>query len=50
MNYKIFLISERGQGSGVRDQGLAPEGGQAAKVSVYEKDCSNAKFLVNLIY
>ena len=48
MNYKIFLISERGQGagircqgSGIRGQGLAPEGGQAAKVSIYEKGCSN---------
>ena len=28
----------------------SPEGGQAAKVSIYEKNCSNVKFLVNLIY
>ena len=25
MNYKIFLISRRSQGAGIRCQGLAPE-------------------------
>ena len=25
MNYKIFLISRRGQGAGIRGQGLAPD-------------------------
>ena len=39
MNYKIFLISERGQGAGIRGQGSgvsprSPEGGQAGKVIV----------------
>ena len=26
-----------------------PEGGQAGKVSIYEKDCSNAKYGVKII-
>ena len=54
MNYKIFLISRRSQGagircqgSGIRGQGLAPEGGQAAKESIYEKNCSNANLKLN---
>ena len=62
MNYKIFLISRRGQGAGIRCQGSGvsprltysaitdnPEGGQAVRVSIYEKDCSNEKYGLNLI-
>ena len=87
MNYKIFLISRRGQGAGVSPRSpeggqfgkvivnqlkgypksfcvqafvahtqlwaLAgfPEGGQAAKVSIYEKGCSNENLkLISLAY
>ena len=27
----------------------SPEGGQSGKVSIYEKDCSNEKYGLNLI-
>ena len=52
MNYKIFLISRRSQELGVRYQGSGvsprtPEGGQAAKVSIYEKNCSNENLKLN---
>ena len=28
---------------------ITPEGGQAVRVSIYEKDCSNEKYGLNLI-
>ena len=40
MYYKIFLINEKGSPR-------TPEGGQAVKVSIYEKDCSNEKLELN---